>query len=92
MTIGQTARMRGPDTRTYTHADLALWNKHSTRTAPEERPVARYQAERYADQDGMLTPPDSGSVGIIEITAGSRQYVLFDADADRIDTLPTWDW
>jgi hypothetical protein len=28
----------------------------------------------------------------VEITAGSRQYVLFDADADRIDALPTWDW
>jgi hypothetical protein len=29
---------------------------------------------------------------MVEITAGSRQYVLFDQDADTIDDLPTWDW
>jgi len=24
--------------------------------------------------------------------AAGCDYVLFDADADRIDALPTWDW
>ena len=43
------------------------------------------------EHDGAEVPDVLLTIQAFARTAGCA-YVLFDADADRIDALPTWDW
>ena len=46
----------------------------------------------HPDEHGGAQIPDVVATIQAFARAAGCDYVLFDADADRIDALPTWDW